>query len=283
MAQPLGLTRLGYHPRAMEPVGELVAAAVVDRRVWGSAGERAPDGIYLVGQPGPAHPFVLFRAWKVPVGFVREEVRMYGPSGRLVWRWGPEVRRMAGMFDLTTELDEVHEAVFDETGTYVASFVLDDQILGEIEVPVAVEVAPAKLPKDVEDGFRRSDVIWVGARLDGRLRTIPAWFAYKDGRVYVLSQRTPGPEEQTVPGIGQAKEFVIVTRRKGRDTALEELPAAGRLLEGAEWEEAAKLLVDRRRSRVGPPQASLQRWRKTCDIVELTPRVPADSRPGTAA
>lgn len=259
----------------MDPVGELVAAAVVDARVWQTEGATAADGIYLSGQPGPALPFVVFRAWKVPVGFVQEEVRLFGPSGRMVWRWGPEVRRMAGMFDLTTEVDEVADAVFDETGTFVASFILDEQILGEIEVPVYVQASPQKLPKDVEDGFRKSDVIWVGADVNGRRRTIPSWFAYKDGKVYVLSQREPGPEEQTVPGIGEAKEFVVVTRHKGRDTSIAELPAAGRILDGAEWEAAAKLLVDRRRSRVGPPADSLNRWRGSADILELTPIVPA--------
>ena len=37
--------------------------------------------------------------------------------------------------------------------------------------------------------------------------------------------------------------------------------------------EAAKVLVDRRRSRMGPPGDSLARWRGSCDIVELTPNV----------
>ena len=31
---------------------------------------------------GPALPFVIFRAWKIPVGHVNEEIRLYGPSGR---------------------------------------------------------------------------------------------------------------------------------------------------------------------------------------------------------
>ena len=122
--------------------GELVAAAVVDARVWESQGDISPDGIYLTGQPGPALPFVLFRAWKIPVGIVQEEVRLFGPSGRMIFRWGPEYRRMAGMFDLTTEVDRVPHAVFDESGTYVASFVVDGQVLGEIEVPVYVQAEP---------------------------------------------------------------------------------------------------------------------------------------------
>jgi hypothetical protein len=256
--------------------GELVAAAVVDRRVWEAQGDMASDGIYLTGQPGPAMPFVLFRAWKVPVGVVQEEVRLFGPSGRMVFRWGPEYRQMEGMFDLTTELDEVDHAAFDESGTYVASFVIDDQVLGEIEFPVFVQADAEKLDKSVEEGLKKSDVIWVGAKIGANVKTAPCWFAYKNGKVYVLSQRTPGPQEQTVPGVGTAGEFVVITRRKLRDTSLNELQASGRVLEGAEWEEAAKVLVDRRRSRNGPPADALARWRTSCDILELTLSAPVD-------
>jgi hypothetical protein len=254
--------------------GELVAAAVVDARVWESQGNVSPDGIYLTGQPGPALPFVMFRAWKVPVGIVQEEVRLFGPSGRMMFRWGPEYRRMAGMFDLTTEVDHVERAVFEETGMYVASFVIDDQVLGEIEVPVYVQAEPPALDKSVEEGLKKSDVIWVGADVGGKRKTVPAWFAYKNGKVYVLSQREPGPDEQTIPGAGTAHEFVVITRRKLRDTSLDELTAAGRVLEGAEWEAAAATLVDRRRSRNGPPADAIKRWRGTCDILELTLSTP---------
>jgi len=250
-----------------------VAAAVVDQRVWERNGDTAPDGVYLVGQPGPALAFVLFRAWKVPIGFVNEEIRLIGPSGRTIFRWGPEVRRMVGAMDLTTEVDTVRDAVFDETGTYVASFILDGEIVGELEFPVYVQSAPTKLDKDTEDGLKKSDVIWIGTDRGGRRQTVPAWFAYKNGKILVVSQREPGPEEQTVPGVPEAQELVVVTRRKGRDTSLDEFTAAQRRLEGAEWEEAAKVLVDRRRSRMGPPGDSLARWRGSCDIVELTPNV----------
>jgi hypothetical protein len=256
-------------------LGELISAAVVDKRVWDAYGENASDGVYLVGQPGPALPFILFRAWKVPTGFVSEEVRLVGPSGRTLHRWGPSVRRMKGAMDLTTELDVVDDAVLEETGTYLASFILDDEIVGELEFPVYVQTAAQKLPKASEDGLRKSDVIWVGTRADGHKTLAPVWFAYKEGKIYLLSKREPGPEEQTVPGVPDAHELLVVTRLKGRDTSLQEFNAAQRVLEGQEWEAAAKILVDRRRSRVGPPQDSIGRWRGTCDIVELTPNVPA--------
>lgn len=255
--------------------GELIAAAVVDERVWAMQGDRSPDGIYLVGQPGPALPFVVFRAWKVPTGFVSEEVRLVGPSGRTLYRWGPHVRRMKGAMDLTIELDTIDDAVLDESGNYVASFILDDEIVGEIEFPVYVQAAASKLPKETEDGLRKSDVIWVGTRVNGDRRMAPVWFAYRDGKIYLLSSKEPSADEQSVPGVPDAAELFVVTRRKGRDTSLQEFSAAQRTLEGAEWETAAKLLVDRRRSRVGPPADSLTRWRGTCDIVELTPNVGA--------
>jgi hypothetical protein len=180
---------------------------------------------------------------------------------------------MVGSMDLTVERDTIEDALFDEAGVYLVSFILEDELVGEIEVPVYVQAGPTKLPKHIEDGLKRSDVIWVGVEAGGRRRLVPSWFVYRNGRNLLLSQPDPGPQEQSIPGVPGAPELIVVTRRKGRDTALAEFPASFRLLEGAEWEEAAKSLVDRRRSRVGPPADSIARWRGTCEIAELTPVV----------
>src|SRR5918992_4191595 len=133
-------------------LGELISAAVVDKRVWDAYGENASDGVYLVGQPGPALPFVLYRAWKVPTGYVSEEIRLVGPSGRTLYRWGPAVRRMKGSMDLTIEVDTVTDAVLEESGTYLASFIIDDEILGELEFPVYVQQSAQRLSKETEEG-----------------------------------------------------------------------------------------------------------------------------------
>ena len=254
-------------------LGELISAAVVDKRVWDAYGENASDGVYLVGQPGPALPFVIFRAWKVPTGYVPEEIRLVGPSGRTLYRWGPQVRRMKGAMDLTVELDVVTDAVLEETGTFLASFILENEVVGELEFPVYVQEAASRLPKEVEEGLRKSDVIWVGTRVNSHEQLAPVWFTYKDGKIYLLS-KPDNTDEQRVPGVPDARELIVVTRRKGRDTALQEFNAAQRVLEGPEWEAAAKLLVDRRRSRAGPPDEWIGRWRGSVDIVELTPNVP---------
>ncbi len=255
-------------------VGELVFANVLDQRVLEVQGDRGQPGVYLLNVPGRALPFTIYRAWKIASGMVSEEIRFISPSGRIVYRWGPSPRRMLGSMDLTIERDLIEDAFFDETGTYLVSFIVGDQILGEIEVPLYVQQAPTKLPKEVEDGLRKSDVIWVGVDHGGNLTTAPIWFTYKNGRIYVVSRKEPGPEEQTVPGIPGSHEVLVVTRRKGRETSLGEFRATVRPLEGPEWEEAAKALADRRRSRVGSPADRIEQWRGTCDIAELTPLVP---------
>jgi hypothetical protein len=271
------------------PVGELVFANVVDQRLYVAQGREGQPGIYVLTLPGRALPFTIYRAWKSPTGLVAEEVRLTGPSGRVGYRWGPTPRRMIGSMDLTIEADTIDDAVLGEAGAYRASFILDGQIIGEIEVPVYLQEAPTSLPKHVEDGLKRSDVIWVGVpngarpmrgllkKRPGRpgpLTMVPAWFAYKGGRIYLLSQREHGPEEQTIPGLTDAPEITVVTRRKGRDTSLDEFPAIVRVLtDGPDYEQALAALADRRRSRVGPPGDSIERWRTTADVAELTPIV----------
>jgi hypothetical protein len=253
-------------------VGELVVASVVDHRVWSAEGERGAPGIYLAGVPGRAFPFTMYRAWKIGTGMVSEEVRFYGPSGRMAYRWGPHARHMLGSMDLTIETDLVEDGRFEETGMHLASFIVDGDVVAELEVPVYLQQAPAKLAKEVEDGLKKSDVIWIASGRGAGRRSAPAWFSYRNGRIYVLSSREPGAE-QSIPGIPGVEEVTIVTRRKGRDTSLGEFAAAVRILEGAEWDEAAKALADRRRSRVGAPGESIARWRGACAIAELTPIV----------
>jgi hypothetical protein len=263
-------------------LGELVFGNVVDLRVFKAENEQGPTGIYTLGTTGHALPFVAYRAWKVAQGTVPEEIRFFGPSGRFAFRWGPVVRRMRGMMDLTIETDTIEDARFPEAGTHLASFVIAGEILSEMEVPVYRQAPEQKLPKEIEDGLRRSDVVWIGsgrsngapAELTNRGGAVPVWFAYNKGLLYLVSRKEPKPEEeQTIPGLEGASEIEVITRRKGRETSLDRFPASVRLLEGPEFDAAAKILVDRRRSRPGPPSEWLARTKQTCVIAELTPIV----------
>ena len=187
-------------------IGELISAAVVDERVWDAYRETAPDGVYLVGQPGPALPFVVFRAWKVPTGFVSEEVRLVGPSGRTLYRWGPEVRRMRGAMDLTTEVDRIDDALLDETGTYVRLFISRGRGPRRDRVPGHVQAAAQKLPKETEEGLGSRDVIWVGTRVTAQ-RDGAGWVRVQGGKVYVLSTETATSRSNRCPASPEARSW----------------------------------------------------------------------------
>jgi len=257
------------------PIGDLVFANVIDVERRAAEGDMGASVVEVRALPARALPFAIVRDWKCPTGQVTEEIELITPSGMVAHRIGPAARYMFGAMDLTHLETVVEDAVFAESGGHLASFRLDGEIVAQVDFVVVQSAVPAKLSQPYEDGLKRSDVIWVGlpATGGGRDQTVPAWFAYRGGKIYVLSQRAPGPEEQTIPGIPGSDEIAVVTRRKGQNTSLERFVATARDLHGDEWEEAAKLLVDRRRSRVGPPQESIDRWRDTAAIAELTPVV----------
>jgi len=253
------------------PAGELIFANVLDVRQRAAEGEAADGLVYLLGLPSRALPFVIVRDWKTPTGYLPEAVQLVAPTGEVVYRVGPVARWFVGSMDLTRFEDVVEDAVFEQAGTYLASFVLDGETLGQTELQVVLQTAADRLPKEIEDGFKKSDIAWIGVEHEGKDVTIPAWFVYRNGKVYVLSSLEPSLEEQTIPGLPDANDLVIITRRKYRDTSQGRIRAAARILEGTEWEEAAKLLADRRRDRHGPPQDAIKRWRGSSAIAELTP------------
>jgi hypothetical protein len=255
------------------PAGELIFANVLDVRQRAAEGDMAVGLVYVLSRPARALPFAIIRDWKAPTGYITEEVQLTAPSGQIVVRIGPRPRYMYGSMDLTHFEDIVGDGIFEELGVYLASFLLDGEILGQTEFQVVLQAAPDKLDKEIEDGLKKSDVIWVGVEHEGRDVAIPAWFVYRNGKIYVLSSNEPSLEEQSVPGLPEAQDLVVITRRKYRDTSQSRFHAAARVLEGQEWEQAAALLADRRRSRVGPPQDSVKRWRGSCSIAELTPIV----------
>jgi hypothetical protein len=253
------------------PSGELVFANVLDVRQREAEGDLVDGLVYLLSVPARALPFAVLRDWKAPTGYLAEEVQLIAPSGRVAYKIGPRPRRLLGSMDLTRFEDVVGDAVLEELGIYVASFLLGGELLGQTEFQVVLQAAPEKYGKEIEDGFKKSDVAWIGVEYQGRDVAVPAWFVYRNGKIYVLSSIEPSLDEQSIPGLPDAKDLVVVTRRKYRDTALSRFYAAARLLEGPEWEQAAKLLADRRRDRHGPPGDAIKRWRGTCVIAELTP------------
>ncbi len=235
------------------PAGELIFANVLDVRQRAAYGEGADGLVYVLGIPARALPFAMIRDWKTPTGYLSEEVQLIAPSGEVAYTTGPVTQRFLGSMDLTRFDEVIDDAVFREVGVHLASFLLDGEVLGQTEIQVVLQAPSQKLPKEFEDGLKKSDVAWMGVEYQGKDVAVPVWFVYRNGKIYVLSSIEPSLVEQSVPGLPDAKEIVVITRRKYRDTSLGRFHAAVRLLEGPEWDEIAGLLADRRPASASSP------------------------------
>ena len=177
------------------------------------------------------------------------------------------------------DLDDPLEAV-DSFFNYTEWYVLraldaDWDQMGYIPDPSVgwgtEDEAEASFPIDaaVEEGLKKSDIIWV--TYEKGKPPVPCWFVYKDGKAYVLS----GEREQTIPRAASLRDVHVNTRWKGRDAAMAEFDAAVRVImpEEAEFEQFAQLLMAKRQSMRGTVDEILDRWRRECVILELTPRI----------
>jgi len=256
------------------PKAELVFANVVDVRSWEAEGQGATPLVYTISIPGRALPFVVVRYWKAPQGYVAERVELIAPSGKTAYRSEEHVRRMTGQMDLTPIADVVEDALFEEAGVYAASFLIDGEVQGQVEFQLML-AAPGAVPADVEDAIKKTDVLWVGVEANGRDRTLPVWFAYAQGRIYLLHSDDSEGGEQQIPGLPEAVELVVITRHKYRETRAGRFHAAVRLIEpgSPEFDGLAAVLADRRRDRHGPPEDAIKKWKSSCLIAELTPSV----------
>ncbi len=160
-------------------------------------------GIYLSGAPGARCRSPCYRAWKVAA-----RVRHRGGSLHRSLRTNRASLGPAGPQD--EGLDGPHRRGGRDRGRRLprdrhAHLVLHRRRARSSARSRSRSTSsrrPTKLSKEIEDGLKKSDVIWVGAEQPGGyVARSPAWFAYKNGRILVLSQREPGPPEQTVPGL----------------------------------------------------------------------------------
>jgi len=121
----------------------------------------------------------------------------------------------------------------------------------------------------IEDGLKRSDIIWVTP--DTAERSIPCWFVYRNGKIYVLSAEP----QQMIPDAAHVREAEVAVRWKGRDARLVDFEAAVRVIgpdRQDEFEEIGQLLVAKRQSVQGSVDDVIRRWMAQGVILELSPR-----------
>lgn len=134
------------------------------------------------------------------------------------------------------------------------------------------EIASVPVEAAIEEGLKKSDIIWLVPDTSPDERPIPCWFAAREGRIYVLS----GERQQVIPDASRLRDTGVILRWKGRDARLVEFSARVRRITAAETQEfaeIAELLLAKRQSVTGTAEENIARWMRECVILELTPRV----------
>lgn len=134
-----------------------------------------------------------------------------------------------------------------------------------------LDAAGAELDKSIQESLKKSTIVWLRWRdSEDQERTMPVWFVFQDGKLYVIS----GERQQTVPDAERLRRAEIIIRWKGHGNArVAELPVDVRIIRpGPEWDPIAEKLAEKRLNTPGAPEDTARRWRDDCVILELTPR-----------
>lgn len=220
-------------------------------------GKARPDDVWA--HPQHVEAALAHRRRLIEAGVIREEelIRMED--------YDDPIEAVDGFFNFTLfyVLKSI-EAGWAQLGYSVDASIgwaKDEQTLASVPIDAAIE-----------EGLKKSDILWITPNTARDGRAIACWFVYKDGKAYVLS----GEKGQIIPDAERVRDAKVVTRWKMRDARLGEFDAAVRVItaeEPEDFREIAELLLAKRQSVTGSPEENVERWMRDCVILELTPRV----------
>jgi hypothetical protein len=261
---------------------DLHYAAAVDREIWDASRVDASlfDPIVRVegALPATARPFLVVRDYQGPQGSYAEGFEIRGPNGLLVWRSPLRRIRLTGeMFEdrFTTTVSGAEIASGEEHT--VVFFVDDDEVAS---IPMFVEAGLGGDPNvAAEETFKKAlqkgTIVWLAVTTTDRrsrraeTKTYAVWFVFDAGKVYVFA----GPTEQEVPGLETAERVEIIARSKDARSQVSKVPASVRVVPPDDplFDKIGQAGMGRRLN-LPDGEGALERWRKQCMLVELTPQ-----------
>lgn len=263
---------------------DLHYALAIDREIWQASQVDASllDPLVRVegALPGSTRPFIVVRHYQGPQGYYVECFRIREPGGRELYRSRNQRISLTGeMFEdrFATTVTDLEVSSGEE---HEIDFFVDDEQVGSI--PMFVEAGLGGDPRvaaqeTLKKALSKSTIAWIAVPGEhGSARNFPVWFVFEAGKVYVFS----GPTEQDVPGLVTAPQVEIIARSKdAARSRVSRVPATVRVVPGDDplFDRIAQVGMGRRLN-LPDGEGALERWRKNCTLVELTPqfgRVPA--------
>ncbi len=231
----------------------------------------AGDVVYLGSAGNAAFPFVVWRRLSGPGGMYMDAAEVPGadadPIAFIERRY-----ELDGESIIQDVVDELHDITFPGPGSYKLQYFVYDDLLLEVPFDVIQSDPPygAVVPGPVDAALSKSTISWLTVpQDDGTEVTKPIWYGYEEGRVYVLT----GTGEQEIPGLaGRSRHVRLIVRSKDVQSRVGDVTCVIQTLgKDANWDRIAREILLGRRLNLRDGEKAVDRWRKDCEIVVLTP------------
>jgi hypothetical protein len=254
-------------------------------RVLAESDPDAGDVVFLGSHGDVAAPFVCERKLTGPGGHYLDAVEVVDADGKSIvlkeTRFELEGESLETR--ITTELRGVR---FPTPGTYLLQYWVFDEVIGSFPFQVLQQAGAGAGIVDgaLDAALKKGTIAWLSMADDDRDpadtgepvkqprynagHEFPVWFGYEDGQIYVLT----GEGEQQIPGLTEADSVRLIARSKDKRSRVADQPCSVAVLpKDAAWEQVARDLLIGRRLNLQGGEAAVDRWKKDCEIVVLTP------------
>ncbi|CAN5888577.1 hypothetical protein BH23ACT10_BH23ACT10_04610 [soil metagenome] len=274
---------------------DLHQAFAIDRDVYEAARtDRAVlDPIVRIngGVPGTARPFMVVREYQGPQGTYVESFVLTDPHGATLTTPSPGRITLRGEAFEDRFLSEIRNVTINQLGEHRLTFYIGDDEVGD--VPVFVEPEGGGSARTAAEAtfaaaLKKSTIMWVTVppRPNGRRRiapehTQPVWFVTEGDKIYLLH----GPGEQQVPGLGETPTVRLNARGKDTRSLVADVVCDVEIVppDDERWDKVTQKASTRRLNMSDAGDTTIERWRETCQLLELTPQFGTDEVADAAA
>lgn len=254
---------------------KLLSAMAFDVETYESAG--TPDPVIKVrGElPSVSQPFSIHRVYKGAQGVYEEVMVLVDPDRVVIWESQPRLIELRGeMFEDLFRRQVSDRIAITSAREHQLVFYLDGDIAGRI--PVFIDASESLREQGVlgdaaETALKKGSILWLTIpQQDGTSLSRPAWYVQQGKKLFLIKG---GEGEQELPNLEHCDVVRVTVKSKEVKATIGEMDADVRVVDDEDEFERIATLGMGTRLNLPDGEAALDRWKRTCTMVELTPRV----------